>query len=66
MRCDADSAPPPDWLERIQLAFATDPGMDAVVGTGRFYGLPPLRSAVLSRLFRQSYLWGMRPVLGVP
>lgn len=66
VRCDADSAPPPDWLERIQEAFATDPGLDAVVGTGRFYGLPPVRSTVLSHLFRQSYLWGMRPVLGQP
>lgn len=66
VRCDADSAPPPDWLERVHGDFAADPGLDAVVGTGRFYGLPPVRSTVLSQLFRQAYLWGMRPVLGHP
>lgn len=66
VRCDADSAPPADWLERIHRDFAADPGLDAVVGTGHFYGLPPVRSTVLSHLFRQSYLWAMRPVLGQP
>jgi glycosyltransferase involved in cell wall biosynthesis len=65
-RCDADSAPPPDWLERIQQAFATDPSLGALVGTGYFYDLPRLWSAVLSPVWRHSYLWGMRLVLGHP
>ncbi|NKX51378.1 glycosyltransferase [Arthrobacter deserti] len=64
VRCDADSAPPPDWLERIQLAFAADASLDALVGTGRFYDLPPLRGKVVSALCVQAYLLGMRPVLG--
>lgn len=66
VRCDADSAPSPDWLEHIHAAFAMDPSLDAVVGTGYFYGLPRLWSKVFSRLCPQLYLLGMRPVLGHP
>jgi glycosyltransferase involved in cell wall biosynthesis len=64
VRCDADSAPPGDWLERIQQAFDADPLLDALVGTGYFYGLPPLRGRILSALCVQAYLLGMRPLLG--
>lgn len=37
-RLDADSVPPPDWVERVTTAFATDPGLDALSGPGKFYG----------------------------
>jgi cellulose synthase/poly-beta-1,6-N-acetylglucosamine synthase-like glycosyltransferase len=39
-RCDADSVPPVDWLERIVRTMAADPRIDAVTGTGRFYDVP--------------------------
>jgi cellulose synthase/poly-beta-1,6-N-acetylglucosamine synthase-like glycosyltransferase len=64
VRCDADSAPPAGWLERIQDAFATDPSLDALVGTGDFYGMSPWRGRIMGRLCVQLYLTGMRPVLG--
>src|SRR5690242_8430701 len=31
-RLDADSVPPPDWLERVETAFATDPRLTALTG----------------------------------
>lgn len=39
-RLDADSLPAPDWAERVERHF-TDPGLDAVTGTGDFYGCGP-------------------------
>jgi glycosyltransferase involved in cell wall biosynthesis len=64
VRCDADSAPPAHWLERIRDAFTADPSLDALVGTADFYGLsrPWVRAA--GALYLQSYLLGMRPVFG--
>ncbi len=38
-RCDADSVPPPDWVERIVTGLV-EPDVDAVTGTGWFYDLP--------------------------
>ena len=37
-RLDADSVPPPDWVERVVAAFEADPDLDALRGPGRFYG----------------------------
>lgn len=64
VRCDADSAPPAHWLERIRDTFAADPALDALVGSADFYGLsaPWLKAA--GTVYLQSYLRGMRPVLG--
>jgi hypothetical protein len=38
-RCDADSAPPHDWVARI-VAGLEEPQVEAVTGTGWFYDLP--------------------------
>jgi glycosyltransferase involved in cell wall biosynthesis len=64
VRCDADSAPPAGWLERIRDAFIADPAIDALVGTADFYGLPGPWSRAAGALYLQSYLRGMRPVFG--
>jgi glycosyltransferase involved in cell wall biosynthesis len=37
-RLDADSVPPPDWLERIEAALANTDGLTAITGPGDFYG----------------------------
>ncbi|WRS30529.1 glycosyltransferase family A protein [Actinomycetaceae bacterium MB13-C1-2] len=37
-RLDADSVPPPDWIERIERAFTDDPTLLAITGMGDFYG----------------------------
>ncbi|MGW6004853.1 glycosyltransferase family 2 protein [Oerskovia enterophila] len=64
VRCDADTLPPEDWLERVHRAFADDPGLTALTGSGFFYDLP----AVRGRLARIFYLWGyyggMRAAVG--
>lgn len=41
-RLDADSVPPPDWLERVDRTFRGDRGLAAVTGPGDFYGAGPL------------------------
>ncbi len=38
-RLDADSRPHPDWLERIERAFADDPSLGVLTGGAEFYGI---------------------------
>ncbi len=40
-RCDADTVPPLDWIERIRAAFAADARLDGLTGPGGFRDLPP-------------------------
>jgi glycosyltransferase involved in cell wall biosynthesis len=54
-RCDADTVPPPDWVESIAAALGSDPRIDAVTGTGRFYDLPPWAAAVVRPVYLGSY-----------
>lgn len=48
-RCDADTVPPADWIERIRAAFAADARLEGLTGPGSFHDLPrgwaPLASA---------------------
>ncbi|MDR7235151.1 glycosyltransferase family A protein [Agrococcus sp. BE272] len=37
-RLDADTVPPPQWVGRIEAAFAADPRLDAISGAATFYG----------------------------
>lgn len=50
-RCDADSLVPPDWVERIAMAFAADPRLDALTGPGRFHDLPRPWAGVASAAY---------------
>jgi hypothetical protein len=54
-RCDADSTPPADWVERIVSAMAADPGLDALTGTGRFYGGPRWAATLLGPVYLGCY-----------
>ncbi|WP_127573322.1 glycosyltransferase family 2 protein [Georgenia faecalis] len=65
-RCDADSRPPPDWLERIAAAFADDPTLDAVTGSGTFYDLPRWCARPLSVLYLGSFYVATHLALGHP
>lgn len=58
-RCDADSLPPADWLERIASSFAADPTLSAVTGAGTFYDLPLVRGHVARVFYMRGYFWGM-------
>lgn len=59
-RCDADTLPPPDWLERIAAAFEADPGLAALTGPGDFYDFRPLLARLLGRL----YFWPFAVITG--
>ncbi len=54
-RCDADSRPPPDWLERIVGRMAAEPDLDGLTGSGRFYGVPRLVEPLVRRVYLSSY-----------
>jgi glycosyltransferase involved in cell wall biosynthesis len=58
-RCDADSRPDPDWLERIEEALSEHPSAVAVSGPGRFYDLgQPLRFLADLLYMRAYFLFG--------
>ncbi|WP_318243596.1 glycosyltransferase family 2 protein [Oerskovia gallyi] len=63
VRCDADTLPPPDWLERIHAAFVREPDMTALTGPGRFYDLPGARARITRVFYMRGYFWGMRAAL---
>jgi glycosyltransferase involved in cell wall biosynthesis len=65
-RCDADSVLPPDWVERIEDAFAADPRLRAVTGPGVFSGLPPVRRVLADVLYMRAYFGLVGLALGHP
>lgn len=48
-RLDADSVPPPDWVERVAAAFE-DPQLDVLSGPGEYYGATRLQRFYGERL----------------
>lgn len=66
VRCDADSRPPRDWLERIGATFAQDPSLTALTGSGDFYGLPRWRAVVQGRAYLEGYYAAMHAALAHP
>jgi len=60
-RVDADSVPPPDWVERVAAAFAADlpAGIDLITGPALFYGGNRFTRFVGDHL----YVGAMHPVL---
>ncbi len=65
-RCDADSVLPPDWVERIERAFAADPALRALTGPGVFSGLPPVRRWLADVLYMRAYFRLVGLALGHP
>jgi glycosyltransferase involved in cell wall biosynthesis len=69
-RLDADSVPPPDWLERIERMLHQASAPAAVTGPGDFYGAGPVRRwfgrvVYLGVFFRGvGWLLGHPPVFG--
>jgi glycosyltransferase involved in cell wall biosynthesis len=63
-RCDADSVPSEDWLERIVLAMADDPRLDALTGTGRFYDLPRWAALLVRPAYLGSYYLLVHAAMG--
>jgi glycosyltransferase involved in cell wall biosynthesis len=65
-RLDADSVPPTDWVERIEQAFTTDPGLAALTGPGNFYGRSRFKNWVGQNVYIAGYFWFMKLLLGHP
>jgi glycosyltransferase involved in cell wall biosynthesis len=63
-RCDADSVPPIDWIERIERTFLDNPVAVAVTGPARFYGLSGAKEFAARTLYLSGYFVSMRVLLG--
>jgi glycosyltransferase involved in cell wall biosynthesis len=63
-RLDADSVPPPDWLERIAAAFEAEPELSALSGPGDFYGSNALVHWIAANLYIGGYIWSVSIMLG--
>lgn len=63
-RCDADSRPPADWLERIVGRMAEEPELDALTGGGRFYDLPGWAEPTVRHAYLGSYYVMVHAAIG--
>jgi glycosyltransferase involved in cell wall biosynthesis len=65
-RIDADSVCPPEWLERVVAAFADDPALDVISGTGEFYDAGPIKARLGRAWWVGGLYWSMTLYLGHP
>ena len=63
-RLDADCVPDPDWLERIEHRFASEPDLEAMTGGARFHDGPRALRRVGPALYLGAYLLFTAPALG--
>jgi glycosyltransferase involved in cell wall biosynthesis len=63
-RLDADSRPAPDWAARIERAFQCDASVDAVTGTGDFYGCGWFWRFVGKRFYLGGYFTAIAAIIG--
>lgn len=64
VRCDADTIPPPDWLERINRRFGQEPDLAVLSGPGVFYGTGRIRSRLAGLAYIQAYFVLMGAAMG--
>lgn len=65
-RLDADSVPPPDWLERVEATLLESGGACAVTGPGDFYGGTRLTRWIGEHVYIAGYFWFIGWLLGHP
>ena len=65
-RLDADSRPGPEWLERIESAFAEDPELTAISGPGRFIGLTGWRARAAQLLYMDAFFLSVGAAMAHP
>ncbi|UKA70256.1 glycosyltransferase family 2 protein [Arthrobacter sp. FW306-06-A] len=63
-RCDADSVPPLDWLERICRRFEQEPDLALLTGPGVFYGTGRIRGKLAGVAYIQAYFVLMGAAMG--
>ncbi|WP_411376347.1 glycosyltransferase family 2 protein [Arthrobacter sp. MPF02] len=64
VRCDADSLPPGDWLERIAGRFLGEADLAVLTGPGYFYGTCPVRARLAGLGYMQAYFLLMGAAMG--
>ncbi|WP_342024780.1 glycosyltransferase family A protein [Arthrobacter citreus] len=65
-RLDADSVPPPDWLERVETLLASAGPLTAVTGPGDFYGANRMICWVARNIYIGGYIRVVGLLLGHP
>lgn len=65
-RLDADSVPPPDWLERVERLLAAAGPLTAVTGPGDFYGAGRITCWVARNIYIGGYIRVVGLLLGHP
>ncbi|MFC6324527.1 glycosyltransferase [Microbacterium koreense] len=65
-RLDADSRPHPDWVERIERAFASDPHLGVLTGGAEFYGAGPVVRYLGERWYIGGGHYWVKKALGIP
>lgn len=65
-RLDADSVPPPDWLERVERLLAAAGPLTAVTGPGDFYGANRLICWIARNIYIGGYVRVVGLLLGHP
>src|SRR5690606_36189286 len=55
LRCDADSRPEPDWVERMVEIFRFDPKTVAATGPGVSYDAPRMLGSLIDVLYIKPY-----------
>lgn len=59
VRCDADTIPPSDWLQRISARFTCEPDLAVLTGPGDFYDAGPIRAGIAALAYMQAYFVSM-------
>ncbi|MDK1358785.1 glycosyltransferase family 2 protein [Arthrobacter sp. zg-Y1219] len=65
-RLDADSVPPPRWLERVEMRLASSGPLTAVTGPGDFYGAGRFTCWVARNIYIGGYIRAVGLLLGHP
>lgn len=64
VRCDADTVPPRDWLERIAHRFTLESDLALLTGPGNFYDAGPVRARLAGLGYMQAYFLFMGAAMG--
>lgn len=59
VRCDADTIPPADWLQRIAERFEAEPDLAVLTGPGYFHDTGSLRARLADIGYMQAYFVAM-------
>ncbi|TLM87712.1 glycosyltransferase family 2 protein [Pseudarthrobacter sp. NamE5] len=64
VRCDADTVPRRDWLERIANRFTLESDLALLTGPGDFYDAGPVRARLAGLGYMQAYFVFMAAAMG--